>query len=127
MNQKDKRISIKEMNEELTNPNKKENVIYTYDTDATVRSLTFTSLNDDRQTFYYHNLITHRYLSEEDTLQLTFTSGIFELKGRNLIKLDKLLSKYLVREIFIVEERYIQANGLDDTDIIIISFKEINL
>jgi hypothetical protein len=123
MNRNDDKISLKEMNDNLTDPEKKEPAIFFYDDDSKVRSISFVFENEDRKNFYYHNLIDHEYLARDDSVVLNFSSGKYIAKGKNMLLFYKHIRNYRLSEIFLCNERY--SGTVDDDEIAIFSFTEV--
>jgi hypothetical protein len=100
-------------------------VIFLYDDETRVRSISFVNQDGDRKNFFYHNLITHDYNADDETVELYFTSGAYVLKGKNMLLFYKYIRRYRISEIFLIDKRYVETLDLDDEDIAVFSIEEI--
>lgn len=85
-----------------------------YETPGLSRTLHFVWPDGERIFLYYFHGVKGKCSADETVLTLVFSSETIVLKGRKLGKLFEEVSQQLIREIPMVEERYLELEENED-------------
>lgn len=85
-----------------------------YETPGSSRTLHFVWPDGERVFLYYFHGVKGKCSADETVLTLVFSNETAVLKGRNLGKLCELVSQQLIREIPVVDERYLELEEKED-------------
>jgi hypothetical protein len=86
-----------------------------FETSGGIRNVCFVDVQGNEEFFNYAYLVKGKYMPEENTIALTFSSDIVTLKGRNLAGLFNELGAQVPKKIITLDKRYEGTKGDTET------------